>query len=163
MTRNERMEMGRPDRGLPPVLFVLAVLPALAALPATAAAAGPGEEKKPMVVEGTVVQLEDNELVVDLGREQGLPGDAVVQLYRRLEVTHPLTKKVLVDRFPLGKIRLSEVGSLLSIARNIEGLSRPPKAGDFVVFEPRPVQPVARLEPAGGVGAGTASAPATTP
>lgn len=130
------------------LLGLLPVLVPAIALAAPPAAGAPALPKKPAaVVEGTVINLQDGELVVDLGSEQGLPGDAVVVLYRRLEVTHPVTKKVLVDRFPIGKLRLTEVGRLLSIARDPQGLSRSPQPGDFVVYEPSHSSPVAVIEP----------------
>ncbi len=74
------------------------------------------------IVEGVVVRVDATEVVVDLGRDQGVPPDAVVQFYRRLEVTHSVTGEAMVDRFPIGHTRLSQVGALLSIARDLDAL-----------------------------------------
>lgn len=87
-------------------------------------------------LEGVVVNIDSGEVVVDLGREHGLPSQAEIQLYRRLEVVHPVTGEVLVDRFPIGGVALDQVGQVLSIAHANGGLSRLPAVGDFAVFEP---------------------------
>jgi hypothetical protein len=100
------------------------------------------------VVEGVVVKVaDDGEVIVDLGTKDGLPHGSGVQIYRRVEVVHPVTGKKLVDRFPIGKLVLDDVGKLLSLAQNSESLDRRPAVGDFVVFEPEPEQPVAVVEP----------------
>ncbi len=108
---------------------------AAAALLSLAASSAIGAEKtKP--VEGSVVRIADGELIVDVGESEGVPSRATVLIYRRLEVTHPVTQEEIVDRFLIGTLRLDQVGSVLSISRNHEGLSRAPKVGDFVVYLP---------------------------
>ena len=96
--------------------------------------------------EGVVVQIADGEVVFDLGRSAGLEEGQAVRFYRRLTVTHPISGKEMVDRFPIGEITPAEVGDQLSIAREVSTLSRPPKVGDFVVLE-RPPVPVVDIEP----------------
>jgi len=86
-------------------------------------------------VEGVVVQVQASEVIIDLGRTDGLADHAVVELFRRVEVKHPGTGKVIVDRFPIGTVTLSQVGELLSIATAFNGLERAPALGDFVVFD----------------------------
>ena len=93
-------------------------------------------DQSPTVVEGVVVQADHAELVIDLGRDHGLPIDAELQLYRRLEVIHPVSGDVLVDRFPIGPVRLTQVGRVMSIAAPDGGLTRLPTVGDFAVYEP---------------------------
>lgn len=115
-----------------PVIFIITVLTALTW------AAGPARAQAPpdRAIEGVVVQVQGGEIIVDLGRARGLPGQTLVQVYRRVEVKHPITHKTVVDRFPIGAMLLEQVGSALSIASRQDGLSRKPEVGDFVVFEP---------------------------
>jgi hypothetical protein len=87
--------------------------------------------------EGVIMKSGGGEVVVDVGRDEGLsPGDEV-WVYRRLVVTHPVSGQDVEDRFPIGTLRLEQVGEQLSIARDWSKLSRKPKPGDFVVVEPR--------------------------
>lgn len=99
-----------------------------------ASAAFAANESKP--VEGSVVEISNDELIVDIGDDQGVPSQAVVLIYRRLEVTHPVTKDTMVDRFLIGTLQLNQVGSVLSISRDYKRLSRSPKVGDFIVYLP---------------------------
>lgn len=92
-------------------------------------------------VEGVVVQTAEDELVVDLGSSQGLPEDAEVLVYRRLEVIHPVTGETVVDRFPIGKMRLERVGERLSLSTDWSDLDRRPAPGDFVVWPTEPPEP----------------------
>ncbi len=105
-----------------------------------AAAAAPearaADPSPPAPVEGVVLAVQDGEIIVDLGRAQGLRLDSPLQLYRRLVVKHPLTGKELQDRFPIGTVKPSEVGDRLTIVRGAGGLSRAPQPGDFVVYRP---------------------------
>ncbi len=94
-------------------------------------------------VEGVVVRVAEGEVVIDLGGDRGLIAGTDVSLYRRLVVKHPVTGKTLEDRFPIGVVRPSQVGELLSIVRETKALRRPPQVGDYAVFDPRPPAPVA--------------------
>jgi hypothetical protein len=110
----------------------------LTSLPLVASAAEYDGEAQ--VLEGLVVVVSAEEVIIDLGRDHGLPQSAVVQFYRRLEVTHPVTDAVIVDRFPIGAVNLAEVGRYLSIVRRVDRLSRNPVVGDFVVYEPQALE-----------------------
>lgn len=94
------------------------------------------EARPPAAVEGVVVKVADGEVVIDLGRARGVPPEGRIELYRRMVVEHPITKKTIEDRFPIGVVVPSQVGSLLSIVRDVEGLQRPPVPGDFAVYRP---------------------------
>lgn len=103
--------------------------PAAAAL-AVSAWAAPAQAQR---VEGTILQIEENELLVDLGRADGVePGNAV-RLYRRVVVEHPLTHRRLEDRFPLGDESLDQVAERMSIIVLDAPLAHPPRVGDTVV------------------------------
>lgn len=86
-------------------------------------------------VEGVIVDVRDDELIVDLGTEDGLPTDATVEVFRRLEVTHPVTDKEVSDRFPIGEVSLDRVGRNLSIVTTWNNLKRAPSVGDYAVWE----------------------------
>ena len=116
------------------VRFVLAVAMALIAGIPSILQAEEADDGRP--VEGVIVSVNGEELVMDLGLDTGLPSDAVVHVYRRLEVTHPVSGDVIVDRFPIGAVGLDEVGHVLSLARVDSRLSRMPTVGDYVVWEP---------------------------
>lgn len=100
-----------------------------------------GSASTAWAAEGVIVQRDGDEVVVDLGRDDGLEDGARVAVYRRLEVVHPVTKKKIEDRFPIGSITLKEVGTALSIADNWSGLEREPQSGDYIVFSPKPKPP----------------------
>ncbi len=87
-------------------------------------------------VEGVVVKVAEGEVVIDLGRANGVPPEGRIELYRRMVVEHPITKETIEDRFPIGAVVPAQVGSLLSIIREVDGLQRPPVPGDFAVYRP---------------------------
>jgi hypothetical protein len=84
--------------------------------------------------EGTVVQVELDDMVLDLGSLEGAATNAIVEVWRPIRVKHPVTGKVLVDRFLFGHLRLIQVGSNLSLAQAEGTLMRVPQAGDVVVL-----------------------------
>lgn len=66
-------------------------------------------------VAGTVVEVGDGEILVDLGKNQGVEeGDSAI-LYRSVSITHPITKKRLEDRIYLGMEKIARAGSVLSL------------------------------------------------
>lgn len=84
--------------------------------------------------EGYVVALEDGELIVDLAEARGAkPGD-VVELWRPLDLKHPVTGKRVRDRFRIGSLRLTQVRLSLSLARAEGSLARPVAPGDVIVL-----------------------------
>ncbi|MBN1772207.1 MAG: hypothetical protein JXB32_13145 [Deltaproteobacteria bacterium] len=84
-------------------------------------------------VEGTILQIDQNELLVDLGRVDGVSPDDPVRLYRRIVVEHPVTHRRLEDRFPLGDETLAEVAERMSIIVLDTPPAHAPKVGDTVV------------------------------
>lgn len=133
----QRSADGRPVRvGTGSTAFV-ALLAATWATPATA-------ER----FEGTILQIEQDEVLVDLGSVDGAAPGSSVRLYRRIVVEHPLTHRRLEDRFPLGDEQLEQVAERMSIIVLDVPLSHAPKVGDTVVvtgpgqptFEPDPVE-----------------------
>ena len=88
----------------------------------------------------TVVALDGDQLVIDLGRAQLREG-AVLTLYRTIEVKHPTSGAQLRDRFPNGTVRVLQVGEALSIVKPETTPPRPPLVGDRVEAEGKKVAP----------------------
>ncbi|MDO9015405.1 MAG: hypothetical protein Q7V43_00755 [Myxococcales bacterium] len=83
--------------------------------------------------EGTVVRVDGDLLVVDLGHDAGLVEGDRVPVLRPLTVRHPITGQALRDRYPLGTLQVYSVGEALSVLRLTGALLRPPAVGDRVV------------------------------
>jgi hypothetical protein len=95
-------------------------------------------------VTGYVLEIQDDELILDLGSDRGLASGAKVEIWRPLKLKHPVTGKVFTDRFLLGTLELGQVRPLMSLARVAGSLSRDPQKGDIIIFSSpgaRPPQP----------------------
>jgi hypothetical protein len=88
-----------------------------------------------------VVAIDAGELVVDVGAARGVHDGDLVELWRPVRLRHPVTGQLLVDRFRIGTLRLTQVRSTLSLAVIEGAVSRPPAAGDVVVLAERPREP----------------------
>src|SRR5580692_6760165 len=127
-----------PSRGVEvaAVLAMLLIAPATLAQPRPAPRAAQGAARGD--VEGTVLAIQGDELVLDLGADRGAVDGMSVELWRPLQLKHPVTGNVLTDRFRIGTLELAQVRPTLSLAKASGALSRPAAVGDVVVF-PRPV------------------------
>src|SRR5690242_1278297 len=85
-------------------------------------------------VAGTVLSIDEDDIVIDLGASKGGTDGAVVELWRPLKLRHPVTGKFLVDRFRIGRLKLVQVQRTLAWARPIGDLARAPAEGDIVVL-----------------------------
>lgn len=86
-------------------------------------------------VEGVIMQVEGtDELFVNLGTQDGLRTGATLRIFRRVVLKHPITEKTIEDRFPIGAVKVSEAGKLLSIVRTFDDLRRGPVPGDYAVL-----------------------------
>ena len=118
----------------------LAGLFGLALLGVSAAA---GAQTKPAgEVRATVLALDGEDLVIDIGAGQGAAEGALVELWRPVKLKHPVTGRLLEDRFRIGTLQLGQVRPTLSMARASGELSRTPEKGDLVIFQPTPAGPV---------------------
>ncbi|MBI5489162.1 MAG: hypothetical protein HY905_17635 [Deltaproteobacteria bacterium] len=97
---------------------------------ALAARAAPASAQR---VEGTILQIDGSEILVDLGSVDGVSPGEPVMLYRRVSVEHPLTHRRIEDRFPLGAEQLTQVAERMSILILDSPLSHAPAVGDTVV------------------------------
>jgi hypothetical protein len=85
-------------------------------------------------VEGAVLAIQGDELVLDLGSGRGAFDGASVEIWRPIKVKHPVTGRVLTDRFRIGTLELTQVRTTLSLARATAPLARPAEIGDIVVL-----------------------------
>jgi hypothetical protein len=85
-------------------------------------------------VEGAVVAIQGDELVVDLGASRGAFDGASVEIWRPIKVKHPVTGKILTDRFRIGTLELTQVRNTLSLAKATAPLARPAEVGDVILL-----------------------------
>ena len=110
-------------------------------------AAATAQPKAKLSIEGHVLSIDDVGIVIDLAGARGASDGDVVELWRPLRLRHPVTGKQVVDRFLIGKLRLTQVRDRLALAK-LEGKpSRPIEVGDVVILERAP-EPVAVPAPA---------------
>ena len=120
--------------------------------------------------DGTIVRVSSGEFIIDIGTDRGLVAGARVQVFRRIEVQHPVTRKTIVDRFPTGIVTVSEAGRLLAIVDDFNALDPTPQVGDSIMVldparpTPKPAAPGAPVEPVppGGPVAPVATKPPTS-
>lgn len=86
---------------------------------------------------GTVVRLDSGDLFIDVGDTRVRAGD-VLPIYRPMEVRHPVTGRMLRDRFLIGHVRVVQAGTQLSLARPEGPTARDVSVGDVVDTEPPP-------------------------
>jgi hypothetical protein len=85
-------------------------------------------------VEGAVLAIQGDELVLDLGASRGASDGATVELWRPVKLKHPVTGKVLTDRFRIGTLELTQVRGTMTLARASGALARPAEVGDVVIL-----------------------------
>lgn len=88
-----------------------------------------------------VIEIYDADVVVDLSLSSGAKVGSVIELWRPLELEHPVTGATIADEFLIGTLRLTQVRATLSLARPIGKLERAPEAGDIVVLRQRGKEP----------------------
>jgi hypothetical protein len=97
-------------------------------------------------VRATVLHIDGDEIVIDLGHSQISQAQTLV-VYRTLEVRHPLSRKLLRDRFVIGELQVVQAGESLSVTRLRGAASHPPAVGDTVELPPSPKPAVALRAP----------------
>jgi hypothetical protein len=160
------------SRRSPRWLSLIAAAALVVQLSARSSIAAPGQ---PSGVEGFVLAVENGDVIVDLGSSRGATVGEVVELWRPIEVIHPVTHQHLRDRYRIGLLKLVQVRDRMAVAVPEGATKRPPAPGDSVVWrrapEPSPLvagaaaaaaTPVAPSAAAGRVAApaGPESAPA---
>lgn len=84
--------------------------------------------------EGVVVAFEAEDIVVDIAGKRGAQGGDVLEIWRPLKLKHPVTGKLVTDRFRIGSIKLTQVRDSLSLARPDGKLAREARLGDVVIL-----------------------------
>ncbi|HMJ11062.1 MAG TPA: hypothetical protein VK524_06620 [Polyangiaceae bacterium] len=84
--------------------------------------------------EGYVVKVDGDDVIVDIAGKKGAAEGDVLELWRPLKLKHPVSGRIVVDRFSIGRLVLKEVRSELALARADGDLEQPPLAGDVVVL-----------------------------
>lgn len=100
--------------------------------------------------EGTLLAIDTGDLVFDIGRNVVRSGQ-IVELWRPVRLKHPVTGKVVVDRFKIATVKLTDVQTAMSLGRVDQGTNRPPQTGDILVV---PHEPDAPTKPAAPPAAG---------
>ncbi len=90
--------------------------------------------KEASLVTGWVIAMDGPDVVLDLGTTQGLHSGDVVEIWRPIKLKHPVTGKVITDRFRTGDLTLNQVRGNLSWARPVGTLERPVAIGDIVRY-----------------------------
>lgn len=130
---------------------------------ASAALISTGARAQSAEVEGTVISLDDGDLVLDLGSLRGASDGDVVELWRPLKLRHPVTNQTLVDRFQIGSVKLTQVRRTLSLG-SVEGTpARPPARGDVVILRRAGTPRGSSASPRSSAPAATPSASGSTP
>jgi hypothetical protein len=83
--------------------------------------------------EGRVLAVQGNDVILDLSEAQGLAPAGAVELWRPLKLKHPVTGKVVEDRFRIGLLSVRQVRPHMSLATAEGTLDRPPEPGDIVI------------------------------
>lgn len=81
-----------------------------------------------------VVALRGDKVVLDLTESDDVEVGDVVELWRPLRVTHPITGAELEDTIFVSKVRVTQIGSQLSLGERIGEPNEELEAGDRVVF-----------------------------
>jgi hypothetical protein len=92
---------------------------------ASAAAGGPAIHR------GVILQIEDGQAIVDLGKKDGLRADLPARVNKRYVLVHPVTKAKIEDELPLGEAKVTSVSE--SIASVALGAITKAAVGDIVV------------------------------
>ena len=148
--------MDRPPQRSSSAL-ALAIGLALAGLSSSARAqpAAPPSTTAANELTGSVIGLDGDDLILDLGAADGLAEGAVVELWRPIKIKHPVTGKVLTDRFRIGLLEIHQARKSMSLAAPSGALTRKPERGDVVL--------VARGAPAGSSPSPPVTAAGATP
>jgi hypothetical protein len=85
-------------------------------------------------IEGYVLAVDDDEVIVDLADAHGAHSGQRVELWRPVTLRHPVTRKRVSDRFRIGTLELRQVRANLSLAQSHGELAHPVRIGDIVVL-----------------------------
>ena len=61
-------------------------------------------------IRGTILQIDGDDIVIDLGRARVSESQSLT-VYRAIDVRHPITHRVLRDRFAIGNVVVVQAGT----------------------------------------------------
>jgi hypothetical protein len=93
-----------------------------------------GGRRPTVEVSGTVLSIDEDDIVLDFGSSKGGTDGSIVELWRPFRLRHPVTGKFLADRFRIGSLKLVQVQRTLAFARPEGELARNPEAGDIAIL-----------------------------
>jgi hypothetical protein len=125
-------------------------------------APGRAHAAEPGAVEGHVVALDRDDIVLDLARTDGATDGATVELWRPFKVKHPVSGLEVADQFLIGRLKLTQVRGTLSFARPLGSLARNAIPGDIVILR-SPKLTAATKAPAPATPAATPATGTTAP
>lgn len=135
-------------------LFVAVIASAAPATESSSAATQPAPPPAPprfTTIEGRIIGLEEGSLVVDIGARAGAAVGDSGELWRPVQMRHPVTKRPVEDRYRIGTLKVTDALQVMSFAR-VEGeLRQEPRPGDIVVMRvavPEPLPLPSRGPPA---------------
>lgn len=110
-----------------------------AVLPGSARAAPPpAPAASPAPLERHVIGIEDSDVIVDLTAKDGVGVGDELQLWRPVRLVHPVTHKVVMDRYRIGTLRIVQMHDAIALTRAVGEPAKPPATGDIVVVERPP-------------------------
>jgi len=89
-----------------------------------------------------VLEIQKNDIYINMGYEDGLALNSLVTLQHVIEATHPVTNERVRDTFPLGLMRVVNVGPKTSVVRAGAKLFQRVRVGDEVSLASEPVDHV---------------------
>lgn len=123
-----------PQRSSPALGFALVLAFTALSTPAGAQPAQPSSRAASTDLTGAVIGLDGDDLILDLGAADGLAEGVVVEIWRPIKIKHPVTGKLLSDRFRIGNLEILQARPLLSLAAPSGTLARKPESGDVVLI-----------------------------
>jgi hypothetical protein len=84
--------------------------------------------------EGVVLSVDAQNVVVDIGTTRGADNGDFVEVWRPIKMKHPVTGAVILDRFKIGRIKITQARPAMSIGKIDGDFERPLAVGDVVIL-----------------------------
>jgi len=84
--------------------------------------------------EGVVLSVDTQNVVVDIGTTRGAENGDFVEVWRPIKMKHPVTGAVILDRFKIGRIKITQARPAMSIGKLDGDFDRPLAVGDVVIL-----------------------------
>ena len=107
------------------LVFLSVLVPALVAAPVSA--------------NNVVLEIQEQDIYIDMGHDDGLALGSLVTLQHVIRAVHPVTKEKVRDTFPLGQMRVVNVGPKTAVVHADPRLFQRIRIGDEVTIASAPV------------------------